>query len=106
MGNVYEELLGRAADPAGFAYWSTVLAVSGDRQAVVRGILGSSEYATWAIKGFYLDLLGRAPDPAGLAGFESMAAAGTSLEAIKSLILSSDEYFQRQAARPMRSSPV
>ncbi len=73
---LYQDILGRAPDPTGLAYWEGQLqsgsSSSGDnnnrspRQRVALGILTSDEARTIVLTQYYNNLLHRAPDQAGL----------------------------------------
>jgi hypothetical protein len=68
IGSLYQNILGRPADPGGLAVWS-VLYDQGQFAALVNGILTSTEAKTDLVTGYYETLLNRAPDPAGLNDF-------------------------------------
>ncbi|HET6879254.1 MAG TPA: DUF4214 domain-containing protein, partial [Pirellulales bacterium] len=69
----YYDLLHRAPEASGLAYWSDQLAAGMDVKGLFAQIAGSSEYfaaqggsATGFVDALYRDLLGRAPEPQGL----------------------------------------
>jgi len=100
---LYQDLLGRAADPTGIAANAGASA-----EEIRQSILSSPEYAartgaTDDVTALYRELLGRDPDPTGIA-----ANAGASAEAIRQGILSSPEYAslnQGQVSAPIAFTP-
>jgi uncharacterized repeat protein (TIGR01451 family) len=68
VSNLYHELLGRAGDTGGLAFWQNFLQASGanGRTAAVTGFLNSNEYKTLLVTTVYENLLHRAPDAGGL----------------------------------------
>jgi len=60
IGALYREFLGRAAEPAGLAYWSAVLRLQG-RPAVVYGVMDSAEAHEHTAAEWYREYLGREP---------------------------------------------
>lgn len=96
IDRLYHDLLGRAPDPAGFAYWTSQLDANGNRDETVLGILNSIEYFTDRLNDFYQEYLGRLPDPTGLSGFlHDLTIDGETLEGVKASILGSVEYFHK-----------
>lgn len=57
--DVYRNLLGRDADPAGLATWVSVYQSTGSTQAVINGIIGSDEYKSREVQHLYQQILGR-----------------------------------------------
>src|SRR5947209_8234349 len=66
VNQVYQDLLGRAADPGGLAFWSAMVDQGISRPQVVAQIQSSVEYHTVEIERLYNRILGRAADPIGL----------------------------------------
>ncbi len=89
---LYADLLGRAPDNGGLAYWSGQLCSGVSSQAVVNGFLDSPEYCTNILTGFYHQFLGRAPDAAGLAGWVAALEKGTAIQQIILGFCNSQEY--------------
>jgi hypothetical protein len=95
---VYQDVLHRAVDPSGHAYWLGLLAAGQTRDQVSSGIVDSLEAHTDVIKGYYTSILNRDADTQGLDQFLQRFAEGwTSLE-IKTLFYGSNEYFQTHGA--------
>jgi len=92
---LYSNLLGRAADAAGLAGFTQVLAAGSARSTVINAILSSAEYQQRVITDLYQKLLGRAPDPAGLAGFATLLANGTTDETVIAALVCSSEYLAK-----------
>jgi autotransporter-associated beta strand protein len=91
---VYQDLLQRAVDSSGLAFWSGQLDHGTSRSQVVSGIESSLEYRTVLVRGFYQTYLHRPADPVGLSSFVAMLGAGSTDEQVQSLITGSQEYFQ------------
>jgi hypothetical protein len=89
---LYADLLGRAPDPGGLAYWIGQLTSGQSLQTVANGFLDSQEYCTKIVTGFYQQFLNRAPDAGGLAGWVSTLEKGTALQQIILGFCNSAEY--------------
>ena len=97
VNSVYQDLLGRPADPAGLTQWSSMLARGTSRRDVAAVILGTAECRSTFVQGLYKSLLGRPADPAGLNAFTSLLAQGGTYRQVNSMILSSPEYFKAKS---------
>jgi uncharacterized protein YqfB (UPF0267 family) len=95
VNQVYQDLLGRSAEPAAQAAWVAALAQDLAPNDFVQTIESSPEYRSGRIDNLYTTLLGRHADVGGLNGFLIAMSAGMTIEQIKSLILSSPEFFAR-----------
>jgi hypothetical protein len=94
VAQVYRDLLGREADAAGLAFWTSLLDQGQiSRFQFVIDIQNSLEYHTKAVTDLYNRLLHRPPDPAGLIASVSFLAHGGTLPQLEVILLSSDEYF-------------
>ncbi|WP_236712038.1 DUF4214 domain-containing protein [Pseudomonas sp. EpS/L25] len=95
VASVYQDYLGRPADPAGLTYWTTQLA-SGNMTlaAVINAIMGSVEYQNRAaVERLYQNYLGRSADAAGLNYWASQLNSGTmTVNAIAAALIGSSEY--------------
>jgi hypothetical protein len=89
---LYADLLGRAPDPGGLAYWISVLVNGQSQQSVANGFLESAEYCTRTITGLYQSLLNRAPDAGGLAYWVGIMESGRPLQQITLDFCNSPEY--------------
>lgn len=92
---LYEDILFRAPDSGGLAYWSGILD-SGllDLQELISIFTNSAEVESNVdpIVRLYLGLLGRAPDAPGLTGWVGAIESGTSFQQIVSDFLSTQEF--------------
>ncbi len=94
---VYRDLLGRDADPAGLAGWAGALDAGWlTRSLVVLGVEGSLEYRARQVEDLYATLLHRPADPLGLAGFVTFLGQGGTAERAAALLLGSAEYRQNR----------
>jgi autotransporter-associated beta strand protein len=94
VADVYPDLLGRPADPAGLAYWGDQLdAGAATRAQVTAALVGSAEYRVRTVEGFYLQYLHRPADLPGLQAAVAAWAAGATQEQLKAAFLASPEYF-------------
>jgi hypothetical protein len=66
LNGLYEDLLGRAPDPGGLAFWVANRHGGMSANDVVDGFLNSTEYCSRKATSLYQEILDRAPDPGGL----------------------------------------
>ncbi len=91
---LYQEMLGRAADPTGLAAWEGMLGSAVSRATVARDFVGSQEVWMRALDGFYTDYLHRGAGQSEAAFWLStLDGGGSGLGAVAVAILSSDEYW-------------
>jgi hypothetical protein len=88
---LYNEVLGRTGQLAELDGWVGLLNSQG-QQAVVNGILRSSEALGRIVDAYYLRFLGRASDPSGRAGWIGFLQSGNTEEQLETLFLTSPEY--------------
>jgi sugar lactone lactonase YvrE len=99
---LYQQYLGRAADPAGLAAFTGMLRNGSTVEQVAALLAGSSEFFQnrgggtndGFLNALYQDALGRAVDPAGRAAWDAALAKGTTAGAVAAAILASSEYQQ------------
>jgi hypothetical protein len=91
----YTDLLGRAPDSGGLAYWEALLSSGASQSSVIAGILSSTEYRSDFVQSLYSNLLGRNADPGGLSYWVGQLASGASDETVISGIVGSAEYYTR-----------
>jgi uncharacterized delta-60 repeat protein len=92
---VYQDVLGRAPDPDGLAYWSQQLDSGAAISNVAQAIVHSDEYyANFVIKPDYLRLFARSADPAGIAYWTGKMDTGTTDQEIEADLVSSGEFYQ------------
>ena len=95
---LYQDLLGRAADPGGLGFWTGALQQSGQRDQVALAIEQTSEYRSRLVQGLYSSLLGRQADPGGLAFCVNSFQLGATLAQVEAVLLGSPEYFQKRGS--------
>ncbi len=95
VGAMYQDFLGRAADPGGLAFWSGRIAEGSlSTRDVAFSLARSPEYTARVVARLYGEVLGRAPEAGGLAGWARLlqndpAQVGT----IAAGIYASDEFY-------------
>jgi len=91
---VYQDVLGRAPDPAGLAYWVQQLDAGAPISGVAAAIGKSAEYyGNFVIQPDYLKLLGRAADAAGLQYWTTQMLNGLTDQQLEAGFIASDEFF-------------
>jgi autotransporter-associated beta strand protein len=93
VDQVYQDLLGRHADPGALAGWTGYLNVGNSRFSMVSFVDHSLEYRTDEVENMYHLYLHRDADPNGLAGFVGYLNAGGTVEQVAAILIGSDEYF-------------
>ncbi len=96
VAGLYQDVLGRPADPAGLFEHEEALASGLSRAVVARSFLESAEKGTQVIDTDYAAFLGRAAGPADEEAWLTGLLLGDSLEAIGEGILASTEYWNLQ----------
>lgn len=96
VSRLYIDLLGRAPDPQGLAYWLGQIQSGASRTQVALGFEASTEYQTREVEQLYQELLGRPADSQGLNTFVMALQQGASIRQVEAVILSSNEYYQTQ----------
>jgi uncharacterized protein (TIGR03118 family) len=94
IAQLYLDLLHRAADPGGLAFFSQMLNSGATRAQVVTAMERSQEFDSVTVQTIYNKFLHRAADPTGLTAFTNLLASGTTIEQVEALIAGSQEYFQ------------
>jgi len=94
---VYQNVLGRAPDPTGLAYWTKQLDKGQTRGRMMVGFSESSEYirkqmAAVTVVEIWWGMLKRAPTPAEVTGFSARLKDGTPVTTIILELLGSTEY--------------
>ncbi len=98
---IYTDVLGRAADPGGVAFWTAQLDQhKRDRGSVMVGFSESNEYKTKQVENndvaiSYIFLLGRAPTKLEANGWVARQKAGTSRAELAKALLTSPAYAAR-----------
>jgi len=96
LAALYEDALGRQADPQGQNNFLQELASGTSRASVAAAVFGSNEYQTDLVEADFLSLLGRQADPGGLASFVQELASGTTDQGVVAAILGSGEAFAKR----------
>ncbi|WCO65439.1 glycerophosphodiester phosphodiesterase family protein [Iamia majanohamensis] len=92
VGYLYATFLGRSADPAGAAHWTSYLAAGGSRGGLARRLALSGEATQGrTLERPYQAWLGRAPDAGARAHWSGRLRAGVPLEEVEAALLSSAE---------------
>ncbi len=89
---VYSQVLGRAASPSEINLWLGVLAGTGNRYSVARGILGSPEYATDAIIQGYNAVLQRCASAAEIQNWLAQFEQGLSYDNFVAALEASSDF--------------
>ncbi len=97
---LYLDVLGRAADPAGLAYCVALLNFGVSRSTLASMIVSGHEYHVKMIDGVYRQLMQRGVDGQGGAYWGGMLDNGTPVEDIEAIIMGSDEYYARAGRTP------
>jgi virginiamycin B lyase len=96
LDRVYRDLLQRAPDSSGLAFFTGLLDQgTATRTQVAQAIENSQEYQTLEVSNLYQSVLRRAADPSGLNTWVNYLAQGGTAEQLRALLLGSDEYFSR-----------
>jgi len=92
---LYQDVLGRQADPAGYAEWSAALSAGATRAMLVDSFVHSAEAVDQVIENDYMDYLHRQPDLATSSQWASVLASPTgSASQLAVALLSSAEFVQ------------
>ena len=95
VDQLYRDILHRAPDPGGLAYWTSQLDGGDDRGEVADAIINSAEGRQAQVNDLYLRFLDRPADPAGLAGWSNYLRDHDNID-LAALLIASDEYYQVQ----------
>ncbi len=97
---LYVDFLGRQADPAGLAAWTSAVDNNlfnpnplFNRDFIAYYFQNSTEYREDEVDALYVHYLRRHADPTGLASFTNYLQAGGTIESVASLLIGSAEYF-------------
>ncbi len=91
---LYQDMLGRPADPGGVNGWSVAMMQGMPPAQVATGLATSAEYAYAAVDRAYRDVLGRAPDATGTATWTAAIMDGRMRsEDLRIWLFGSVEYF-------------
>lgn len=90
---VYQDLLGRPADPGGMSTWSAALGSGMSRTQVAYAIDTSNEARSDTVQFFYQLLLNRPADPGGLSTWAGALNSGSTDEQVLAAIAGSPEFY-------------
>ena len=100
VAGLFQDVMGRAADPGELIYWSEQIAALGlSRFAVAQAFLSSPEGQAVEVARWFTGDLGWPVPPAalaanpGIAGLGALLGQGVSASDLRAMILSSDEFF-------------
>ena len=96
--DLYEEILGRAADAPGLRHWSELARSGTARTTIAHHFYQSLESRRRRVGALYQSLLARAPDAGGLAHWTDVLADGRDVD-LATFLAASTEYFQRAQRR-------
>jgi hypothetical protein len=112
LDEIYQGLLGRAADPEGFQWWNQALSAADFTpqavslfaggtwaEPVVSQFASSPEARQKLITGEYQSLLGRAPDSGGLSFWSSFLSNGHSTNDLIAALAQSQEFFNKAVSQ-------
>src|SRR5690606_8545983 len=91
---MYQNILGRAPDPTGHAYWMGQLAAGVPRQTLANALFLSYESNIKRVDALYAQILGRAPDPGGRDYWGKQLATLDDIN-LAALLVASDEFFAK-----------
>jgi hypothetical protein len=91
---LYQDVLGRAADPAALAWWVPQLDQGTPRSALTLALTHSDEYYHQIIDAAYQKYLGRAADPLSLTYWTELMHAGLSDEWLEADFIGSAEFYR------------
>jgi len=92
---VYGDLLGRAPDAGGKAFWLAKLNAGEDRVGIIRKFQTTPEYNRSVVKGVYATFLQRVPDMDGQVFWADKLRRGANPDEIRVLVISSSEYWNK-----------
>jgi outer membrane protein assembly factor BamB len=95
VDGMYEDLLGRPADPQGEAAWTQILATGASRFQVAYGFTASAEREADRVQSDYSTYLGRQASEAEVALWVHYFELGMSNEKVIAGFVASDEYFNK-----------
>jgi hypothetical protein len=94
VGGLYQDFLGRAADPGGRAFFTDQLTRGGLSRVTAAVVLATSaEGRQFNVNALFQRYVSRQADPGALSAFSVALARGLREETIEFLLTGSDEYF-------------
>ena len=96
--HLYRDILVRAPDAGGLAYWDAQLVAGTTPAQVTASFLASPEYRTNRIQALYQNVLGRPADSGGLTFWLNFLATNNTVEQMESQFYGSPEFFNTHGA--------
>jgi hypothetical protein len=93
ISQAYHDLLGRAPDPGGLAYWVAQLAAGAPQGQIANDLTHSAEYFSTIINPAYQNYLGRTADSTGLNYWISQMQSGLTDEQLEAKFIGSSEFY-------------
>ncbi len=95
---VYLDLLGRAADPSGKAFWLRKVDRGESRVGIIRKYQTTPEYNRRVVDDVYKTFLKRNPDKGGQAYWAEKIRKGANPDEIRTQVIGSNEYYNKAGA--------
>ncbi len=93
IAQVYQDVLGKAIDPAGQTFWVNAQEHGMARLHITEMIVNSQVYRDRLITNVFQSLLGRAPSANDLSVYENYLLGGGTVDGMKAVIMGSAEYY-------------
>jgi hypothetical protein len=97
---VYLDLLGRAADPGGKAFWLRKVDAGESRVGIIRKFQTTPEYRRRVVDDVYKTFLQRNPDKGGQTYWAEQVRKGLNPDQIRANVIASNEYWNKAGASP------
>ena len=95
---VYLDLLGRAAEPGGKAFWLRKVDRGESRVGIIRKFQTTPEYRRRVVDSVYKTFLQRNPDSSGQAYWAEQIRKGANPDQIRAQVIGSNEYWNKSGA--------
>ncbi len=97
---VYLDLLGRAADPGGKAFWLRKVDKGEARVGIIRKYQTTPEYNRRVVDDVYKTFLKRNPDKSGQAFWAGKIRKGSNPDEVRAQVIGSNEYYTKSGGSP------
>jgi subtilisin-like proprotein convertase family protein len=97
---VYLDLLGRAAEPGGKAFWLRKVDRGESRVEIIRKFQTAPEYRRRVVDAVYKTFLQRVPDKGGQTYWAEQVRKGANPDQIRAQVIGSNEYYNKSGASP------
>jgi subtilisin-like proprotein convertase family protein len=95
---VYLDLLGRAADPGGKAFWLRKVDAGESRVGIIRKYQTTPEYRRRVVDDVYKTFLQRNPDKSGQTYWAEQVRKGVNPDQLRAQVIGSNEYWNKSGA--------